>query len=75
MSKYVEYNQSGGLPLVKAYSRREACDLFSQFTDVRIEVDQLVRAEVYYAGRFIPEPIFKLMRRSIGWNVIITAVK
>lgn len=75
MSKYVEFNEGGGRPLVKAYTRREARKLFSMFSDVRVEVDQLTRPEIYLIGGILPESIFHAMRRSIGWNVIITATK
>ena len=76
MSKYVEYSSTGeSRPLVKAYSRGEMRSLFSLFRDVKIEVDQLTRPEVYFVGKFIPEPVFRVMRRSIGWNVIVTAIK
>src|SRR5205085_11194699 len=34
MSKYVEFNESGGRPLVKAYARGEARKLFSMFSEV-----------------------------------------
>ena len=75
MSKYVEFNQSGGRPLVKVYSRLEAHRLFSMFSEVTVEVDQLTRPEVYFVGKYLPEWLFRAMRRSIGWNVIITAIK
>ncbi len=76
MSKYVEFNESGnGRPLVKAYSRRDARALFSMFRDVKIEIDQLIRPEIYVVGRFIPDGLFRVLRQSIGWNVIITATK
>ena len=75
MSKYVEFNESGGRPLVKAYSRSEARALFSMFRDVHVEVDQFTRPEIYFIGDLIPEWLFRQMRRSVGWNVIITAVK
>lgn len=75
MSKYVEFNESGGRPLVKAYSRLEAHRLFSMFSDVRIDVDQLTRPEIYFVGNFIPEWFLRVMRRTIGWNIIITATK
>jgi len=75
LSKYVEFNDSGGRPLVKVYSRRDTRALFSMFRDVKVEVDQLTRPEVYFVGKFIPEAVFSAMRRSIGWNVIVTAVK
>jgi ubiquinone/menaquinone biosynthesis C-methylase UbiE len=75
MSKYVEYSEAGARPLVKAYSRGEVRSMFSIFRDVRVEVEQLTRPEVYFIGKFIPESIFRSMRRTIGWNLIITAVK
>jgi ubiquinone/menaquinone biosynthesis C-methylase UbiE len=75
MSKYVEFNESGGRPLVKAYTRNEALALFSMFGKVSVEVDQLTRPEVYFVGKLLPDWFFKLMRRTVGWNVIITAIK
>ncbi|PYT05583.1 MAG: hypothetical protein DMF60_11490, partial [Acidobacteria bacterium] len=75
MSKYVEFNESGGRPLVKVYSCREARQLFSMFREVKIQVEQLTRSELYFLGRVIPEKIFQGLRRSVGWNVIITARK
>ena len=73
MSKYGEFNKGGGRPLVKAYSRREARQLFSMFRDVKIHVQQLTRAEFYFLGRLIPESIFRTLRTTLGWNVIISA--
>jgi SAM-dependent methyltransferase len=75
MSKYVEFNESGGRPLVKVYSRRQARQLFSMFREVKVQVEQLTRSELYFLGRVIPEKIFQRLRRSVGWNVIITARK
>ena len=75
MSKFVEVNQGGGRPLVKAYSRREARALFSMFRDVRLQVEQLTRPEFYFLGRLIPERLFRRLRTTVGWNVIISATK
>jgi SAM-dependent methyltransferase len=75
MSKYVEFNESGGRPLVKVHSRRQARQLFSMFREVKIQVEQLTRADLYFLGRFIPEKVLHGLRRSVGWNVIITARK
>lgn len=75
LSKYVEFNESGARPLVKVYSRAEVREMFSMFADVRVEVDQLTRGEIYLIGKFIPAPIFRFLRRTIGWNLIITATK
>ena len=75
MGKYVEFSEGGGNPLVKVYSRREARKLFSMFREVKIQVEQLTRPELFFLGRIIPEGIFRRLQRSIGWNVIISAVK
>jgi len=75
LSKYVEFNDAGGRPLVKVYSQGETRALFSMFREVKIEIEQLTRAEIYFVGKFIPEAVFRTMRRSIGWNIIVTAIK
>jgi len=75
MSKYVEFNEGGGRPLVKAYSRRESRELFSIFREVKVQVEQLTRGEFYFLARFIPENAFRRMRQSVGWNVIVSAKK
>jgi SAM-dependent methyltransferase len=75
MSRYVEVNESGGCPLVKVYSRREARKLFSMFRVVKIQVEQLTRRELFILGRIIPEGMFRRLRRSVGGNVIVTARK
>lgn len=75
LSKYVEFNKGGGRPLVQVYSRSEVRSMFSRFRDVKVEVEQLTRPEIYLVGGLIPERLFEWMGRSIGWNLIITAVK
>jgi 2-polyprenyl-3-methyl-5-hydroxy-6-metoxy-1,4-benzoquinol methylase len=75
MSKYVEFNQGGGRPLVKVYSRGQARRLFSAFREVSVQVEQLTRAELYFLGSLIPERLFRRLRRGFGWNVIISARK
>lgn len=75
MGKYVEFNEGGGNPLVKVYSRREARELFSLFSEVKVRVEQLTRPEFYFLGRAIPEAIFRRFQKSIGWNVIVSARK
>jgi SAM-dependent methyltransferase len=75
MSRYVEVNESGGRPLVKVYSRREARNLFSMFREVKIQVEQLTRPELFILGGIIPKGMFRRLRRSVGGNVIISARK
>ena len=75
MSKYVEFNESGGRPLVKVYSRRQTRRLFSMFRDVKTDVAQLTREEFHFLGPLIPDNLFRRLARTIGWNVIISARK
>ena len=75
MSRYVEFNAGGGRPLVKAYSRREARELFSMFREVRIDVAQLLREEFYFLSGLLPESVFRKLHTRLGWNVIISAKK
>ena len=75
MSRWVEYSEHEARPLVKAYTRAQARELFKDFRDVKIDVEQLLRVEFPLVGRFIPEGLFRSMRKSIGWNLIITAKK
>lgn len=75
MSRYVEYSETGGRPLVKAYTRNEVRKMFSRFSDCKVEVDQLTRPELGILGRMLPESVFQWLARNFGWNVIITATK
>lgn len=75
MSRYVEYSEHGGRPLVKVYSRREARALFARFREVTVEVEQMIRQELSLFRHVIPESLFRRLRRQLGWNVIITAKK
>lgn len=75
MSRWVEYSEHGARPLVKAYSRKEASELFEMFSDVKIEIEQMTRADLRFLSRFVSDNLFQHLSRSIGWNVIITATK
>jgi hypothetical protein len=75
MSRWVEYSEHGARPLVKAYSRKQARKLFEMFSDVKIEVEQMTRADLRLFSRFVSDNFFQHLSRSIGWNVIITATK
>lgn len=74
MSRHVEYSSTDARPLVKVYSQREARSLFKMFTEVKTEIEQMTRPELRFF-KSIPENLFRRLRRSIGWNVIITAKK
>lgn len=75
MSQHVEFNESGGRPLVKVFSRREAHELFSIFASVKVDVEQLTRAELRFFTALVPGKVFRFLRRRFGGNVIITATK
>jgi hypothetical protein len=75
MSRVIEFSDHGARPLVKVYSRREARALFDLFKEVKVEVEQLTRAELRFLSPLISESIFQRLRKKLGWNVIVTAVK
>ena len=75
MSRVIEYSEHGGRPLVKVYSRRQARKLFKLFKDVRVNVEQLRRAELRFLAPLVSESMLDRLRKQIGWNVIVTAVK
>jgi ubiquinone/menaquinone biosynthesis C-methylase UbiE len=75
MSRYVEYSETGARPLVKVYSRRQAQALFAPFREVKIEVEQMMRRELRLFSPLVSDDLFRRLRRSMGWNVIITAKK
>ena len=75
MSRVIEFSEHEARPLVKVYSRRQARDLFSQFKDVCVDVEQLTRAELRFLSPLISDRLFSWLRRTVGWNVIITARK
>ena len=75
MSRWVEYSEHGGCPLVKVYTRGEARELFGDFKLVEFQVRQLTRSDLRFIGRIIPQAFMELLERHVGWNLIITARK
>jgi ubiquinone/menaquinone biosynthesis C-methylase UbiE len=75
MSRYVEVNEGEGRPLVKVYSRSQARELFSMFSEVQIEVRQLTKGDFYFPGKLLPQRLVDALGHKIGWNVIISARK
>jgi len=75
MSRVIEYSDHGATPLVKVYSRKQARALFSLFKSVSVDVEQLTRAELRFLSPLVSESMLDRLRKRIGWNVIITAVK
>jgi ubiquinone/menaquinone biosynthesis C-methylase UbiE len=75
MSRYVEYSEHEAKPLVKVYSRRQARSLFEPFSEIKTEVEQMIREELRFLRPLVSEKMFTRLRRSAGWNVIVTARK
>jgi SAM-dependent methyltransferase len=75
MSRVIEFSDHGARPLVKVYSRKETRTLFRMFKDVKVDVEQLTRAELRLLSPLVSEKMFQRLRERIGWNVIVTAVK
>jgi len=75
MSRVIEFSDHDARPLVKVYSRKQARELFSMFRDVRVDVEQLMRSELRIFSPLISEKKLDQLRKKIGWNVIVTAVK
>ena len=75
MSRVIEFSDHDARPLVKVYSRNEARELFRLFKDVKVEVEQLTRAELRFLSPLVSDSMFERLAKRIGWNVIITAVK
>ena len=75
MSRVIEFSDHDARPLVKVYSRKQARALFSQFSDVKIDVEQLTREELRFVAPLVSETRLENLGRRIGWNVIITANK
>jgi ubiquinone/menaquinone biosynthesis C-methylase UbiE len=75
MSRVIEFSDHEARPLVKVYSRKEARELFSLFKTVTVDIEQLTRAELRFLSPLVSESMLERLRKRIGWNVIVTAVK
>jgi ubiquinone/menaquinone biosynthesis C-methylase UbiE len=75
MSRVIEFSDHDARPLVKVYSRKRARELFGLFKDVRVEVEQLMRAELRFLSPLVSEKLLDRLRKKFGWNVIVTAIK
>ena len=40
----------------------------------RVDVEQLMRAELRFLSPLVSEAMFERLRKRIGWNVIVTAI-
>ena len=62
-------------PVVRRYTRKEARQLFHHFTEVRIDLEQVYGEGYGPLYRLTPVPIHKVLSRSVGWHMMISAVK
>ncbi len=74
MSRYVEYSETGALPLVRAYTRAEVDRMFGRFSERRTDVRQLTRAELHLPD-VVSDRVVAGLGERWGWNVIMTARK
>jgi SAM-dependent methyltransferase len=75
MSRVIEFSDHDARPLVKVYSRREARELFKDFREVIVEVEQLTREELRFLSPLVSEKLLERLAHRLGWNVIVTAKK
>ena len=75
MSRHVETTENDARPLVKVYTRKQARTLFSMFSRVHVQVEQLTRGDLHFLGRMTPETLLHRLGRIYGWNLVITAFK
>lgn len=75
MSRVIEFSDHDARPLVKVYSRKDARALFGQFSDVKVEVEQLTKEELRVFRSVVSERLFERLGKRVGWNVVITATK
>jgi ubiquinone/menaquinone biosynthesis C-methylase UbiE len=75
MSRVIEFSDHDARPLVKVYSRKQMRELFSSFREVKVEVEQLTRAELRFLSPLVSDSMLNRLRKRIGWNVIATAIK
>lgn len=75
MSRVIEFSEHEARPLVKVYSRKQARAMFENFAEVKIDVEQLTRAELRFLAPIVTDSFFDRLRHKVGWNVIITARK
>ena len=74
--EFLNQNTDGaGNPLARAYTKREASELFRKFSEVRTEVHFLNKRWIPVIGRLIPRFIERPLASLVGWHLWIIAVK
>ena len=74
--EFLNQNTDGaGNPLARAYTRRDAARMFSNFRDVRTEVHFLNKRWIPLIGRLMPRALERSLGRMAGWHLWIIARK
>jgi len=74
--EFLNQNTDGaGNPLARAYTRREALEMFSRFSDARAEVHFLNKRWIPLIGNILPRAIERRLARAAGWHLWIIARK
>ena len=73
----------GGCPIAKTYTKNEVNKLLSDFDIISIEQDHIFpyQVESYKRGEYVkqpwfvsmPEPIFRVLEKNLGWHLLIEA--
>jgi ubiquinone/menaquinone biosynthesis C-methylase UbiE len=74
--EFLNQNTDGaGNPLARAYTRKEALQMFSRFGEARTEVHFLNKRWIPIFGRLLPRALEKALAQRIGWHLWIIAKK
>lgn len=68
-------SRSDPVPVAYVYSRSQARDVFSQFTDVDVTVDYLFGTGWGVVNHLTPTFLHHFLGKYIGWHLMIRAVK
>ena len=74
--EFLNQNTDGaGNPLARAYTRREALQMFSRFSNTHTEVHFLNKRWIPVIGRLLPHGVEKMLAQRFGWHLWIMATK
>lgn len=74
--EFLNQNTDGaGNPLARAYTRREAVEMFARFPEVHTEVHFLNKRWIPLVGRLMPRVIERVLARAMGWHLWVIAKK
>lgn len=68
-------SRSDPVPIARTYSRSQIRELFSQFSEVQVDVDYLFGTGWGVVNRLMPVPLHRFFGRYMGWHLMIQAVK